>query len=184
MPLELRSPEWIALGFFLYLAVAALLMPLPADRKRRAIARAILISAFILFMAVPDGVVAVRARDGLPLVYLLLGYWLPAHLVTSTNPKLEEMLLEFDLRLFGPGGLARCEQGLDSSSNFSRSVLCAIRAPWLHLAGIWGFPQEGDRFWTVLLARSAAAVCYPGLRRAPRVRSRETRPAVVHRSGR
>ena len=88
MPLELRSPEWIALGFFLYLAVAALLMPLPVRRKRRAIARAMLISAFILLMAVPDGVVAVRARDGLPVVYLLLGYWLPAHLVTSTNPKL------------------------------------------------------------------------------------------------
>lgn len=48
MPLELRISEWIALGFFLYLAAAALLMRLPADRKRRVLTRATLVSAFIL----------------------------------------------------------------------------------------------------------------------------------------
>jgi len=162
MPLELRSPEWIALGFFLYLAVAALLMPLPADRKRRAIARAILISAFILFMAVPDGVVAARARDGLPLAYLVLGYWLPAHLVKCTNPKLEEMLLEFDRRLFGPGGLARFANRAPRLVIELLELAYLLCYPVLPLGFIWlvlgGFPEEGDRFWTAVLM--AGFCCY------------------------
>ena len=162
MPLELRSPEWIALGFFLYLAVAALLMPLPADRKRRAIARAILISAFILFMAVPDGVVAARARDGLPLAYLVLGYWLPAHLVKCTNPKLEEMLLEFDCRLFGAGGLARFAKKAPRPVIELLELAYLLCYPVLPLGFIWlvlgGFPEEGDRFWTAVLM--AGFCCY------------------------
>ena len=174
MPLELRSPEWIALGFFLYLAVAALLMPLPAERKRRAIARATLISAFILFMAVPDGAVAARARDGLPLAYLLLGYWLPAHLVKCTSPKLEEMLLEFDRRLFGPGGLARFANRAPRLVIELLELAYLLCYPVLPLGFIWlvlgGFPDEGDRFWTAVLL--AGFCCYGPLpwlaTRAPR----------------
>jgi hypothetical protein len=162
MPLELRSPEWVALGFFLYLAAAALLMRLPVDRKRRVIARALLISAFILAMAVPGGPVAARARDGLPLVYLLLGYWLPAHLVKCTNPKLEEMLLEIDRRLFGAGGLARFVRQASRLLIELLELAYLFCYPVLPFAFIWlvvgGFPEEGDRFWTAVLL--AGFCCY------------------------
>ena len=193
MPLELRSPEWVALGFFLYLAVAALLMRLPADRKRRVIRRAMLISAFILAMALPGGVVAARVRDGLPLVYLLLGYWLPAHLVKCTNPRLERKLLEFDHRLFGADGLARF------TSRAPRLLIELLELAYLFCylvlpAGfIWlvlgGFPEEGDRFWTAILL--AGFCCYgllPWLpTRAPRA-IEEPSPGIrssafVHASG-
>src|SRR5688572_8603392 len=107
---ELRSSEWVALGFFLYLAGVALLIGVPGHRKRRVIRRAVLISAFILAMAVPGGSLVARVRDGLPLVYLLLGYWLPAHLVTGANLELEKKLLEFDRQLFGADGLTRFSQ--------------------------------------------------------------------------
>jgi membrane-associated phospholipid phosphatase len=162
MPLELRTPESVALGFFLYLAVATLLIPLPADRKRRAIGRAMLISAFILVMAVPDGVVAARARDGLPLAYLVLGYWLPAHLVECTDPKLEEMLLEFDHRLFGAGGLARFAKRAPRLVIELLELAYLLCYPVLPLGFIWlvlgGFPEEGDRFWTAVLL--AGFCCY------------------------
>ena len=174
MPLELRISEWIALGFFLYLAAAALLMRLPADRKRRVIARTILISAFILAMAVPGGSAAARARDWLPLVYLPLGYWLPAHLVKCTNPRLEGMLLEFDRRLFGTGGLARFANRAPRLLIELLELAYLFCYPIVPLGFAWlvlgGFPQEGDRFWTaVLLAGFGCYGLLPWLpTRAPR----------------
>jgi hypothetical protein len=175
MPLELRVSESIALAFFVYVAAVALLMPVPAARKRRVFARAVLISAFILAMAVPTGSAAARARDWLPLIYLPLGYWLPAHLVKCTNPRLEAMLLAFDRRLFGPGGLP------DFANRGPRLLLELLELAYLFcypvvpLGFAWlvlgGFPEEGDRFWTAVLL--AGFCCYgllPWLpSRAPRV---------------
>ena len=40
----------------------------------------------------------------MPLVYLLVGYWLPALIVTEPNVRFEQRLLEIDRRLFGGGG--------------------------------------------------------------------------------
>jgi membrane-associated phospholipid phosphatase len=174
MPLDLRSPEWVALAFFLYLAAAAFLMRPPADRKRRVIARALLIAAFILAMAVPSGDVAARARDWLPLVYLLLGYWLPAHLIECTNPRLERMLLEFDRRLFGADGLARFANRAPRLVIELLELAYLFCYPVLPLGFIWlvlgGFPEEGDRFWTsVLLAGFCCYGLLPWLpTRAPR----------------
>ena len=162
MSLELRTPEWVALGFFIYLAIAALLMPLPADRKRRVVARAMLVLAFILAMAMPSGFIAARARDGLPLIYLLLGYWLPAHLVKCTNPELEERLLGFDRRLFGPAGLARFVNAAPRLIIELLELAYLFCYPVLPLGFIWlvvgGFPEEGDRFWTAVLL--AGFCCY------------------------
>ena len=162
MPLDLRISERIVLGFFLYLAAVALFMRLPADRKRRVIVRAILISAFILAMAVPGGSVAASAREWLPPIYLPLGYWLPAHLVKCTSPRLEGMLLEFDRRVFGANGLARVVNRaprllielLELAYLFCYPVV-PLGFAWLVLGG---FPQEGDRFWTAVLL--AGFSCY------------------------
>lgn len=162
MPLELRISEWIALGFFLYLAAAALLMRLPADRKRRVLTRATLVSAFILAVAVLSGSAAVHARDWLPLAYLLLGYWLPARLVTCTNPRLEGMLLKFDRRLFGASGLARFANRAPRLLLELLELAYLFCYPVVPLGFIWlvlgGFPEEGDRFWTAVLL--AGFCCY------------------------
>ena len=183
MPLDLRISEWIALGFFLYLAAAALLMRLPADRKRRVLTRAILISAFILAIALPSGSAAARARDWLPLIYLPLGYWLPAHLVKCTNPRLEGMLLEFDRRLFGANGLMRFANQAPRLLIELLELAYLFCYPVVPLGFIWlvlgGFPEEGDRFWTAVLL--AGFCCYgllPWLpARAPRA-IEETPPCI------
>jgi hypothetical protein len=174
MRLDLRISEWIALGFFVYLAAAALLLRVPADQKRRAVARAILISAVILAMAVPGGSAAAHLRDWLPLIYLPLGYWLPAHLVTSSNPILEGRLIGLDRRMFGRDGLGgfatRAPRVLIELLELAY-LLCYLVVPlgfgWLVLAG---FGQEADRFWTaVLLAGFGCYGLLPWLpSRAPR----------------
>jgi hypothetical protein len=183
MPLELRTSEWIALAFFVYVAAAALLMRVPAERKRRVFVRAALIAAFILATALATGSAAARARDWLPLLYLPLGYWLPAHLVQRTNPRLEAILLEFDRRLFGANGLR------DFANRAPRLLLELLELAYLFcypvvpLGFAWlvlgGFPEEGDRFWTAVLL--AGFCCYgllPWLpARAPRV-IEETPPRI------
>jgi hypothetical protein len=183
MPLELRVSEWIAFGYFLYIAAAALLMRVPAGRKQRVFARATLIAAFILAMAVPAGSVLARARDWLPLIYLPLGYWLPALLVKCTNPRLERMLLDSDRRLFGVNGLAHFASRaprllielLELAYLFCYPVV-PLGFAWLVLGG---FPEEGDRFWaTVLLAGFCCYGLLPWLpARAPRA-IEETPPRI------
>ena len=46
----------------------------------------------------------------MPLVYLLVGYWLPALLVREPDIRSEQRLLDVDRTLFGTDGLARFEQ--------------------------------------------------------------------------
>ena len=46
----------------------------------------------------------------MPLVYLLVGYWLPALIVREPNVRFEQRLLDIDRRLFGPDGLASFER--------------------------------------------------------------------------
>src|SRR5205085_11990311 len=101
MSLQLRTSEWIAAGFFLYLWATALLTRAPSVGRRGVSRRAMLMAAFIGAAAIPTGSAAAAARDWLPLVYLPVGYWLPAHLVSSPNPRFENALLAFDRRLFG-----------------------------------------------------------------------------------
>jgi membrane-associated phospholipid phosphatase len=172
--LGLRTSEWIALGYFLYLAVAAFLIRLPADRRRLVFGRAASISGFIIVMTLPGGSAAAAVRDWLPLIYLPLGYWLPAHLVKCTNPGLERRLHEFDRRLFGSDGLTRfanrAPRPLIELLELAY-LLCYPVVPfgflWLVLAD---FSDGGDRFWTAVLL--AAFCCYGFLpwlpTRAPR----------------
>ena len=189
MPLELRSPEWVALGFFVYLAVAASLMRLPADRKRRVIRRAMLISAFILAMALPGGVVAARIRDGLPLVYLLLGYWLPVHLVKCTDPRLERdsfssSIIDCLVRTDWHASRSRAPRLLSRAPRARVFLLLSRPARGLHLAGsrrVSGRRRsvlDGDPAGRVLLLRPAALAFPP----APRVRLRSRRRASGHRA--
>jgi membrane-associated phospholipid phosphatase len=115
----------------------------------------------------------------MPLVYLLVGYWLPALLVCDPNRRLERWLLELDNRLFGTGGLERFEKRaprvlveyLELAYLLCYAVVPAGFA-WLVLAG---FADQADRFWSIVLL--AAFLCYgllPWLpTRAPRALERD-----------
>jgi membrane-associated phospholipid phosphatase len=99
----------------------------------------------------------------MPLVFLLVGYWVPALLVREPNVELERRLLDFDRQLFGPSGLARFEwraprvviEYLELAY-----LLCYAVVPagyvWLLLAGRQA--AEVDRFWSIVLL--ASFICY------------------------
>ena len=156
----------LAVVYFGYLAaMAALRRSVPLRRRIQ-----VLVVALIVILAV----LAAGARHIFPLIYLLMGYWLPALLVTGANPRLGAWLLKVDHRLFGRHGLA------SFVANAPRAIvayleisylLCyaVIPAGWVWLVAA-GHGQHADRFWTTVLMASFA--CYGFLpwlpSRAPR----------------
>jgi hypothetical protein len=174
MIVGLRTSEWVALVYFLYLAGMALRFRRGQGRWR-VIATASMMAAAIVGLPLQRGAAAAIVRDWIPLVYLLGGYWLPARLVTSSNPAFEGSLLEIDRRWFGPNGLAtfakRAPRFVIEALEFAYLFcypLVPIGFAWLLLAG---HREELDRFWTSVLL--ASFMCYgllPWLpTRAPRV---------------
>jgi membrane-associated phospholipid phosphatase len=152
----------VAALYFGYLASTAI-----ARRKVRPLVLSI---AALLF------VVAAGMPHVMPLVYLLLGYWLPALLVTEPNGRFQRLLVDVDHKLFGATGLARFAQTaprvLIEYLELSY-LLCYAVVPagylCLLLAG-YG-PDAVNRFWSIVLL--ASFLCYgllPWLpTRAPRV---------------
>lgn len=104
---------------------------------------------------------AIVLRDWLPVGYTLLGYWLPASLVTSTNPAAEQKLLAIDRRWFGAEGLIMFARGAPRLVGLLELayLFCYPLVP----AGFaclyaFGFRQEADRYWTAVLL--AVFCCY------------------------
>jgi membrane-associated phospholipid phosphatase len=169
----------VTAGYFAYLAVLALFSRactvhrprgVPAGRK----AKVMLVSTGAAIAIAVFGMPHV-----MPLVYLLVGYWLPALLVRDPNRQLERWLLDFDNRLFGTGGLEQFEKRaprvmveyLELAYLLCYAVVPAGFA-WLVLAG---FADQAGRFWSNVLL--AAVVCYGLLpwrpTRAPRALERD-----------
>jgi membrane-associated phospholipid phosphatase len=99
---HVRSSEWIAAGYFLYL-----LVPIWRDRSKpdRAslILRALLLAlAVVAISQVPDAPAWRAVRDWAPGLYLLAGYWLPGRLFSDPNERLERWLLAADSSCLGP----------------------------------------------------------------------------------
>jgi membrane-associated phospholipid phosphatase len=96
--MALRPSEWIIVAYFAYLAVAAAVLPnIGQQQRRQAIGMAMAALIAILALAALD-TRAIVLRDWMPLVYIVVGYRLPALLVTGMNEAFERRLLTFDRR--------------------------------------------------------------------------------------
>ena len=143
-----------------------------------------------LAVATLVSVLFVGMRHVMPLVYLLVGYWLPALLVRTPNLRFERRLLETDRTLFGIDGLATFERRaprLLVEYLELAYLLCYAVVP----AGDAVLVASGhdrdmlDRFWSCVLL--ASFICYgllPWLpTRAPRAvgPQRETPRSSIRR---
>jgi membrane-associated phospholipid phosphatase len=157
----LRASEWITVVYFAYLAGAAAVVPgIGRQQQRRAIGTAIAVVIAVLTVAA-FGTSAILWRDWVPPVYILLGYWLPALLVTSTNQVLERRLLTLDRRWLGIDVATISERGprLVIELHELAYLFCYPMVPigfaCLYIAGL---REESDRFWTAVLL--AVFGCY------------------------
>jgi membrane-associated phospholipid phosphatase len=139
----------VAAAYFAYLAGMA-------------IARGRLRPAF-LALAVLLCILLVGMQHIMPLVYLLVGYWLPALLVRTPDVVFEQRLLSLDRILFGVDGLAhferRAPKPLIEYLEMSY-LLCYAVVPTGYVLLMMFIRDEAavDRFWSTVLI--ASFVCY------------------------
>ena len=159
----MRSSEWVAFVYFLYLAAACWLPPLPTRRRLSVTALSLLAAALVFAARRTPALI----RDWVPLLYILAGYYLAGRLYVAPSESLERWLLGWDRRLFG-----------DPTTRFARwpgwlvayldvvYVFCFLLPPTGLLALMAaGRSELADRYWTVVLSADlgAFAPLVPGL---------------------
>ncbi len=153
---EVRSSEWIALLYFLYLASVCWLRPVSPLR------RAYITSVSLAIVVVID-VVARHAppmlRDWAPFLYVGVAYYLTGYLFVAPSLDLEAWLLKWDHRWFG-----------DPTTRFAGwpwwlvawleivYTLCFLLLPGGFAAlALTGHSSHANRYWTMVLAADMGA---------------------------
>jgi hypothetical protein len=150
-----RVSDWIALSYFIYLLLTALLKPAWTSR-RRALATSFGLAALVLVVSRvpvegPTGIV----RDWAPAIYLIGGYWLSGLYFVAPMPKLEAWCLALDRRVLDDTGLTALVE------RAPRIVLELLESAYLAcfvfvVAGLGvvlvdGAPGASDRYWSLVL---------------------------------
>jgi membrane-associated phospholipid phosphatase len=151
-----RSSEWVALLYFIYLAVVCWLRPLaPSRRLIITTVSVVLVAAIWITAAVAPSFV----RDWAPFLYVSVGYYLTGFLFVAPSLALEAWLLKWDHRLFG-----------DPTTRFAKwpwwvvayldvvYTLCFLLLPGGFAAlALTGHSDRANRYWTMVLAADLGA---------------------------
>ena len=156
--MELRASEWIVIAYFAYLAGAATVMrSIGRQQRLRVIATAIIVLIAACTTA-RFGTSAMLWRDWMPLAYIVIGYRLPALLVTRTDQVFENWLLSLDRRWRVATISARAPRLVIELLELA--YLCCYPMLPVGFACLYfaGLHAESDRFWTAVLL--AVFGCY------------------------
>jgi membrane-associated phospholipid phosphatase len=158
-----RTSELISVAYFVVLAASAF-----AARRRpfslRTGAAACGVAAAVIAAAWLGGedeeAWTAAFRDWLPLVLLLLSYWLPAALVSAPRVSLERRLLAFDARLLRllPRPFCAPPRALRELLEVAYLAVYPMVPAAFGLLLAAGLGAHADRFWTTVLASEYA--CY------------------------
>ena len=179
--MELRASEWIVIAYFAYLAVAAAVVGSIGRQQRfRVIAMAIAVLIAVLTIAT-FGTSATFWRDWMPLIYIVIGYRLPAFLVTRMNQEFERKLLTLDRRWLVTTISARAPRSVIELLELA--YLCCYPMVPVGYACLYfaGLREESDRFWTAVLL--AVFGCYGTLPWLPTRPPRAIEGAPMRSSG-
>ena len=152
----MRSSEWIAFIYFVYLALVCWLRPLASSRRLLVTAVSLALSGAIVIFAVgaPSFV-----RDWLPFLYVSAGYYLTGFLYVGPSEALESWLLAWDRRLMG-----------DPTTRFARwpgwivayldvvYMFCFLLLPGgFAILVATGHSMLANHYWTMVLAADFGA---------------------------
>jgi hypothetical protein len=159
----MRVSEWICGGFFAYLVVLARVFPLPGRRRTRVLLVGLVCVGLVAMLSQLRLQWPMRvARDWVPTVYLLEGYWLCGLFFARPMRALEQRLLRLDRRVFSVTQLARFSRRAPRAllELLEVAYLCAYPfvPATLGLLQASGLRTETDRFWTAVLIASFG--CY------------------------
>ena len=150
----MRVSEWVAAAYFGYLWIAAMAMrPWPRRRQSAAASLAAMACVF-LPRFLPVTPLTLVARDWLPALYLVAGYWLSGWYFVGPMKGIEARFLGLDWRVIGRDVSAR----LESVPRVVLEVLelayvtCFLFVPGgLVILALTGHRDAADRFWTLVL---------------------------------
>lgn len=183
----MRASEWIVCGFFAYLVLLSRIRPLPASRRNRVLAVGAACMGLVLVLSQLRLQLPMRiARDWVPCVYLLQGYWMCGVFFRRPMPAVEARLLRLDRRLLAAlrfdAAVARTPAAV--LQLLELAYLCAYPFIPLTLGLLYGAGLRGhaDQYWTAVLL--AAFACYGVL---PWIQTRPPRavepPGAMDRRG-
>lgn len=166
---QLWFAEWIVIGFFIYLIVLARIFPLGNRARLRILAVGIICSSLIIMLSQLQLSPTLRfAREWLPVIYLVQGYWCSAVFFRQPTIAVEESLANVDHVLFqltkittlltrGPRLLLEYLE-LTHVLSYPMVIINFGLFYWMRLS------TDADYFWTaVLLAGYGCYGCLPWL---------------------
>lgn len=151
----MRSSEWVAFAYFLYLAAAAIVV-----RARRSKRAAVSAAALACAAGVWAGVRLPRAiRDWLPALDILAAYYVTGGLFVAPSARLEQWLVGWDRRLLGDptrrfADWPRVIIGLLEIAYMG----CFLLVPGgFAVLAAGGHAADANRYWTTVVAAEVAA---------------------------
>ena len=159
----MRVSEWIVCGFFVYLVVMARIFPLSGQRRARVLLVGLVCVGLVVTLSRlrPQLPISV-ARDWVPALYLLQGYWLCGLFFDRPMGAVEDRLLQLDRRLIALTRLAALVRRAPRAllELLELAYLCAYPfiPATLGLLYAAGQRAEADRFWVAVLVASFS--CY------------------------
>ena len=159
----MRAYEWIVCGYFAYLIVLARVQPLSATRRNRVLAVGLACIGLVIVLSQLRLQLPMRiARDWVPCIYLLQGYWMSGLFFRRPMPAVEERLLRLDGRLLGAlrmdavvGRTPVPLLDLLELAYLFAYPFVPVTFALIHGAGLRG---QADDYWTPVLV--AAFACY------------------------
>jgi membrane-associated phospholipid phosphatase len=170
-----RVSEWVAVTYFGYLVVVAWALPRGVRRWTAAGVSAGAAAAVFVPRLLPESPTREVLRDWLPMIYLVVGYWLSGLYFVAPMERVEAAFLELDRKVLG------ADVGSTLVQSLPRAVLelleffyatCFLFVPGGMLAlTLSGHGGAADRFWTlVLLGEFGSFAMLPWIQtRPPRV---------------
>lgn len=180
----LRASEWITVAYFAYLAGAAAVVPGIGRLQRRLAIGASIAVVIAVLTGAAFGTQATLWRDWMPLIYIVVGYRLPALLVTSMDHLFERKLLALDHRWLGENVTTIRERAPRPVVDLLElAYLCVYPMVPFGFASLYvaGLGEESDRFWTAVLL--AVFGCYGVLPWLPTRPPRAIEDASIRSSG-
>ncbi|HZR22612.1 MAG TPA: phosphatase PAP2 family protein [Vicinamibacterales bacterium] len=151
----MRVSEWVALLYFAYLALAAIVSRAPvANRVRTVVIAAICAAAVRGGATTPSSI-----RNWLPAVYILAGYYVAGWLFVAPAEHLEAWLMAWDRRLLGdPTTRFRAWPRVLVSGLEVIYMGCFLLVPGgFALLAASGHADLADRYWTLVTAAEFGA---------------------------
>ncbi len=159
----MRASEWIVCGYFAYLIVLARIQPLSASRRNRVLVVGVVCIGLVFVLSQLRLQLPMRiARDWVPCIYLLQGYWMSGLFFRRPMPAVEDRLLRLDGRLLAAVRLDAVVRRTPAPvlELLELAYLCAYPLVPAALALVYGAGLRGqaDEYWTPVLL--AAFACY------------------------